>query len=310
MFTHWRQSYFLSGYELYRNLVLQKAGFCIRRNGRWQFLRRGMSERIFKPTLPTKADQEQVIFPIMIERIIAEHGFPWAMRSAAFLILGLLIYANFTVKSRLPPMPKAWAFMDFITPFTELPYFLTVFAAFVFFFGMFLPFTFIILSAQYNGMSANLAGYLLAVLNAASIFGRTLPGWIADKVGRYNTMVVTSFLSTILVLAMWLPARGNVPYILFAAFFGFSSGAFVSLAPALIVQISDVRQIGVRTGSMFAAISVAALVGNPIGGALVSHEHGNYQNLIIFCGVMMFGGSCMFVVARASLEGLNLKKKV
>ena len=269
-----------------------------------------MSERIFKPTLSTKADQEQVIFPIMIERIIAEHGFPWAMRAAAFLILGLLVYANFTVKSRLPPMPKAWAFMDFITPFTELPYFLTVFAAFVFFFGMFLPFTFIILSAQYNGMSANLAGYLLAVLNAASIFGRTLPGWIADKVGRYNTMVVTSFLSTILVLAMWLPARGNVPYILFAAFFGFSSGAFVSLAPALIVQISDVRQIGVRTGSMFAAISVAALVGNPIGGALVSHEHGNYQNLIIFCGVMMFGGSCMFVVARASLEGLNLKKKV
>ena len=269
-----------------------------------------MSERIFKPTLSTKADQEQVIFPIMIERLIAERGFPWAMRAAAFLILGLLIYANFTVKSRLPPTPKPWVFMDFVRPFTELPYFLTVFAAFIFFFGMFLPFTFVILSAEYNGMSANLAGYLLAVLNAASIFGRTLPGWIADKVGRFNTMVVTSFMSTILVLGLWLPARGNVPYILFAAFFGFSSGAFVSLAPALIVQISDVRQIGVRTGSMFAAISVAALVGNPIGGTLVSHAHGNYQNLIIFCGVMMFGGSCLFVAARASLEGLNVKKKV
>lgn len=251
-----------------------------------------------------------VIFPIMIERLIAERGFPWAMRAAAFLILGLLIYANFTVRSRLPPTPKPWAFMDFIRPFTELPYFLTVFAAFIFFFGMFLPFTFVILSAEYNGMSANLAGYLLAVLNAASIFGRTLPGYIADKVGRFNTMVVTSFMSTILVLSLWLPARGNVPYILFAALYGFSSGAFVSLAPALIVQISDVRQIGVRTGSMFAAISVAALVGNPIGGTLVSNAHGNYQNLIIFCGVMMFGGSCMFVAARASLKGLTIKKKV
>lgn len=251
-----------------------------------------------------------VIFPIMLERLIVERGFPWAMRAAAFLILGLLIYANLTVKSRLPPTPRPWALMDFVKPFTEVPYFLTVFGAFLFFFGMFLPFTFIILSAQYHGMSANLSGYLVAILNAASVLGRTLPGWVADKVGRYNTMVFVSFLSTVFVLALWLPAKGNVPYILFAAFFGFSSGAFVSLIPALIAQISDVRQIGVRSGSMFAAISVAALVGNPIGGALVSHENGQYLHLQIFCGVTMFAGSCVFVAARYSLEGPDARKNI
>ncbi len=226
-----------------------------------------------------------VIFPIMVERIIARSGFGWAMRASAFLILGLLIYANFTIKSRLPPMPKPWRLLDFVTPFKELPFFLTVFASFLFFFGMFLPFTFIILSAEHDGMSVSLAGYLLAILNAVSVFGRTLPGFIADKVGRYNTMIVTTFLSTILVLALWLPARGNVPYILFAAFYGFTSGAFVSLAPALIAQISDIRQIGVRSGSMFMVISFAVLVGNPIGGALVVAEGGSYTHLQIFGGV-------------------------
>lgn len=134
-------------------------------------------------------------------------------------------------------------------------------------------------------MSANLAGYLLAILNAVSIFGRTLPGFIADRVGRYNTMIVMTFMSTILVLALWLPARGNVPFILFAAFYGFTSGAFVSLAPALIAQISDIRQIGVRSGAMFMVISIAGLCGNPIGGALVAAENGNYLHLQIFCGV-------------------------
>ncbi len=186
----------------------------------------------------------------MVERLVEERGFGWSMRAAAFLILGLLIYANLTVKSRLPPQPKIWNITDFIKPLGELPFLLTVLASFAFFFGMFLPFNFIILSAEYNGMGPNLAGYLLAVLNAVSIFGRTLPGFVADRLGRYNVMIVTSFLSTILVLALWLPARGNVPYILFAAFYGFSSGAFVSLAPALIAQISDIRQIGVRTGTM------------------------------------------------------------
>lgn len=244
----------------------------------------------------------------MIQRLIDEKGFGWALRAAAFLVLGLLVYANLTVKTRIPPMPRPWSVMEFVRPYKELPFFLTVFAAFLFFFGMFLPFTFVILSAQSHGMSAALAGYLLSILNAASIFGRTLPGFAADKLGRYNAMIVTSFLSTILVLGLWLPARGNAPYIVFAALFGFSSGAFVSLAPALVAQISDVRQIGVRTGSMFAVISVAALVGNPIGGVLISEENGDYTHLQIFCGVVMLAGSCCFVAARASLAGLKLKK--
>lgn len=62
----------------------------------------------------------------MVNRLIVERGFPWAMRAAAFLILGLLIYANLTVKSRLPPTPKAWAIRDFLNPFKELPFSLTV----------------------------------------------------------------------------------------------------------------------------------------------------------------------------------------
>lgn len=123
-------------------------------------------------------------------------------------------------------------------------------------------------------------------------------------------MIVTSLLSAILVLALWIPARGNTPIILFAAFYGFSSGAFVSLAPALIAQISDIRQIGLRTGTMFAVISVAALTGSPIGGALTSREGGEYRNLQIFCGVMMLGGATMFMAARWSVAGWGLGAKV
>jgi hypothetical protein len=55
---------------------------------------------------------------------------------------------------------------------------------------MFLPINYIILEAIYNGMSPDLAQYMVPILNAASFFGRTVPGFIADKVGRYNTMFV------------------------------------------------------------------------------------------------------------------------
>lgn len=107
-----------------------------------------------------------VLFPIMIKKLVAEVGFAWSMRIAAFFILALLIYSNVTLKSRLPPTRKPWSLKEFIDPFRERTYSLVVVAAFLFFWGMFLPFTYIVLEAEYYGMSANLAGYLVSILNA------------------------------------------------------------------------------------------------------------------------------------------------
>jgi MFS family permease len=122
-------------------------------------------------------------------------------------------------------------------------------------------------------------------------------------------MILTAFFSAILVLALWLPSKGNAPVIVFSALYGFGSGAFVSLAPALIAQISDLREVGVRNGTFFAVLSFAALTGTPIGGALVPDVlHGDYTRLQIFCGVVMLAGSVLFVVARGAVGGFKLNK--
>jgi len=92
------------------------------------------------------------------------------------------------------------------------------------------------------------------------------------------------------VLALWIPATGNASIIVFAVLYGFGSGAFVSLAPSLIAQISDVRQIGVRTGTLFAIISIAALISDPIGGTLITRWNGRYTGLAVYCGTMCIGG--------------------
>jgi|SRR5277367_643719 len=140
---------------------------------------------------------------------------------------------------------------------------------------------------------------------ASSIFGRILPGIVADRFGRFNTMIVVNTFSAAIVLALWLPSRGNVPIIIFAALYGFSSGAFVSLAPSLIAQISDIREIGVRNGSLFAAISIAALTGSPIGGALVTADNGGFTYLQIFCGIAMSVGCAIFVASRVVQAGFR-----
>lgn len=111
-------------------------------------------------------------------------------------------------------------------------------------------------------------------------------------------MITTTGFSAIIVLALWLPSSGNAAIIVFTALYGFSSGAFVSLGPALIAQISPIREIGIRSGTFFLAVAIGALTGNPIGGALVQRDDGKFLYLQLFCGLTMAVGTLLYVAAR------------
>jgi MFS family permease len=175
---------------------------------------------------------------------------------------------------------------------------------------MFPVFSFITAVANGRGMSLDLAQYLVSILNAGSIFGRTLPGILGDRIGRFNVMSLFCTLTAILILAMWIPADSNAGQLVFAPLFGFTSGAAVGLTPALIAQVSPIQEIGVRTGTVFAAGAIGALTGSPIGGALITRDHGRYLYMQLFGGIVCMVGCAFFVAVRIYLAGLTLKKKV
>ena len=109
-----------------------------------------------------------VILPIMVQRLIPKLGFGWTMRVLAFMLLGLLVIANLTIKSRLPPTRRPIRINDLVTPFREKPFSFLALASFFIYLGGFLPFNFIIVYAEAKGMSAELASYLVPIVNAAS----------------------------------------------------------------------------------------------------------------------------------------------
>ena len=136
--------------------------------------------------------------------------------------------------------------------------------------------------------------------------------WLpCETVANTSTrMVIMCLFTGVLILAMWIPSKTNAPIIVFAALFGFGSGAFVSLLPSMIAQISDVRKIGVRTGTIFAIISIAALISNPIGGAIITRWNGSYTGLQIYSGIMCTSGALIILASRVVLAGPKLTTKV
>jgi MFS family permease len=140
-----------------------------------------------------------------------------------------------------------------------------------------------------------------------SVVGRIVAGRLADVMGRFNCMILTTFLSALFVLAAWIPATSTGPLVAFAVLIGFTNGAYVALVSALVAQISDLKQIGIRNGTNWFMYGVGALIGTPVAGALIQQDGGGYLYMKIFSGVAMFISACLFFLSRQVQVGLNWK---
>jgi hypothetical protein len=102
--------------------------------------------------------------------------------------------------------------------------------------------------AQDSGISPNISFYLLAILNAASVFGRISPNFIADYFGNLNLMFIMCTGAGILSFSVF-GAGSAAGSIIVSIFFGFFSGGYVSLiGPTLISMATHPSEIGIRIG--------------------------------------------------------------
>ncbi|KAI4185767.1 MAG: hypothetical protein LQ346_005821 [Caloplaca aetnensis] len=249
-----------------------------------------------------------VVLPIMAIKLIPRVGFPWTMRIIGFVILGMVIVINYTVKSRIKHIPKPFRVSDYTEPFKEPTFGLFALSLTVVVFGLFRPFNFLVLQAQSRGMSRSLSEYLVRILNAASIPGRIFLGVLGDKMGNFNVMFIIMLCSGVVTLALWLPSSSDGAIIAFAVIYGFFSGAYIALAPMLVAQISKIQQIGVRNGALFLAVSIAALTGSPLAGALLDTDQGRFAYLQIFAGAMMCAAAGIVLISRAFALGVTVSK--
>ncbi|KAL2832990.1 major facilitator superfamily domain-containing protein [Aspergillus cavernicola] len=244
-----------------------------------------------------------VVMPIILSNGFngSSLGFGWTVRVVAFVILPFMGFSCIAIKSRVPPR-KTHFFL--LGPYKQ-PRFIMLFTALFFMFvGMFTPMFYLTTYATTQGMGTTLAGYLLALVNAASTIGRIVPGVLADKYGRLNTFAIGRVTTGILVFCM-TSATSNAALIVYAIFFGFCSGAIVSGASATFSSCPDNPQdIGTYMGMGMAISGVGALVGPPINGAILA-RYGSYVECCMFSGSMgVFGGFIAFAAKLTTKEGL------
>lgn len=199
----------------------------------------------------------------------------------AFIMLATLIVSVACMRVRVLPSQKR-SFLD-LSAFKKYPKFtLYNVGCFFGFAGLYVPFFYV---QQYAvdmaGVPSQLAFYTLPLLNAASLFGRIGPGFVADRLGVVNTMFVCSCLSCILAFC-WIAIYSEPSLMVFCILYGFCSGTFVSLQAATVASlVPHMGFMGTWMGMCAFVSGLGLLVGTPVAGALLNIH---WLALQCFCG--------------------------
>lgn len=183
--------------------------------------------------------------------------------------------------------------------------------------GLFAPISYVTAYAlSTNGaVTTSFAYQIIAILNAFSVLGRWLPGYFADKIGRYNCMLAALILCMLSALGLWLPAavlssrpdheaNNNTIFgllVTFCILFGFGSGSNISLTPVCVGMLCDTEEYGRYYATCYTMVAIGTLTGIPIAGALIEACDGAYW------GVALFTGAC-YVVSFAAYAAVRVMK--
>ena len=148
---------------------------------------------------------------------------------------------------------------------------------------MFIPFAHISAAARDAGVADSQAVALVGLIGIGSLIGRFAIGWLADKMGRVQTLMLMQCLMGLSYL-MWALAHDQVMFAVFAVWFGLSYGSIVSLLPAICMDYFGAKSVAGVVGTLYTGAAVGNLLGPVLAGA-VFDATGHYQTVMAVCAL-------------------------
>ena len=246
-----------------------------------------------------------VIFPIVMQRMIDQIGFAWAVRVVGFITLVALSLPVSLMRMRVKPA-AARDLIDW-SAFADLPFVWFAIATSVGFMGInAFQIFFAFYAAEQQITTTAFAFNLVSIYNGMSAVGRIIPNAVSDKVGQWNILApATLACSAVYFCAMATHSKG--PMIGITLLGGFFLGVLTALPPVCFAILTkDKSKLGTRIGTGFALIAPGVLIGGPgAGGILQRTDPLDWRGLFIFAGTAMFVCSMMYTVLRVARSGFR-----
>jgi hypothetical protein len=250
----------------------------------------------------TGASVAGIAYTLSMRSLFISVGFAWAVRILALVILATNVIAFAVMRLQLQYGSKGSKFG--FHHFTDLPYTVFVGAFTLFVASSFVPFFFIQEYALQLGVSKDMAFNLLSIMNAANIFGRFVPNFIADRYGGVNTLLPLS-VACIATLCLLPLAQTLNSLIAISIVYGFLSGGVIIIPGPTITDLSpSTTDMGVRLGLAYLVASFGGLLGNPLTGQIKGDGKDAVKNFngVWFCSAAIMSVGFVALVATRWLK--------
>ncbi|KAJ1920806.1 hypothetical protein H4219_001042 [Mycoemilia scoparia] len=231
--------------------------------------------------------------------MIRNLGFDWALRISGILVFVVSSCASWFMRPFYPPK-KRQTIIDFEV-LKDIRFLLIFASAVCGFCAYYSPFfylpTFAVIK---DGKSESFGTNLIMSINAASTVGRIVTGFVADKIGRINALVICTLMAALSILILWLPFHVAGTMIAMTITYGLSCGGFVSLLPVIMADLFGVHRISNIIGLLYISYFTGSIIGAPaMGGIIDNIGHGtNFVPMIVYAGVFMLCSVILQVVLR------------
>lgn len=170
----------------------------------------------------------------------------------------------------------------------------------------YMPIYFISSYARRIGMTSSTGAALIGMQNGLSAAGKIILGYVADRFGRINTLIICTFISSVAVLGIWAPAslmddyegsREKGLFVSYVVIYGITAGVYVSLFPTVLVELFGVQNFASVNGFLYMLRGVGTLVGTPLsgmlirGGRLANDDPGGFSRAIFMTGSLLIAAA-------------------
>jgi len=221
---------------------------------------------------------------ILASSLIESNGIDFGLRILALEALVLLAIASILLKRRLPVTGTRRLCGD-PRILKDRNYQLMIVGAMFFQLPYNIPFASLAPFVEDKGFPTSFAALAVGMIGVGSAIGRVFLGLIADHVGRVRTFQFC-IAGTAVFLWMWLGASSSEGLVIFFTVgFGFFSGGFIALVPAVMSAFYGVANMGKVMSFVSLSLIPGSFLGPYVAGEIFD-QTGEYELAIILSGAI------------------------
>ncbi|CAN9089993.1 hypothetical protein CUC08_Gglean005018 [Alternaria sp. MG1] len=251
------------------------------------------------------------VLPLAAQALIDKFGLEWTFRVLGILIMATGIPCTLLLKERATTGTLSrfdWSLLK------NVPFLTLTMAGAVGVFALFVPPFFLPLFASSIGLSASTGAGLVGGFGAATAVGRILGGLTCDKIGSFNTLMITCLVNSVSMLAIWPVSTSLPPLFIFALVNGCANGSFFVSLPTAVAVVAP-HSAAASIALMVFFWTPGYLLGAPLAGLLIEATGAAdassiepYRAAIFYAAGTGVLATLLIIIARLRLDTKVLKR--